>query len=74
MNSQLRKLMDESGIRQDIGSALAIITADRSAATPHVLLVFTGYSPSLFEPNESKNMAVLAIIARMTLTGQFTPN
>ena len=69
MNVNLRALIVSSGIGQELIAALTLVVANRAVVTPQVLIDFTGYvQPTPAPSNTVRNTAILAILARLTLT------
>ena len=68
MNINLLKAVSSSGIQEEIIIAVELIAASRAAATPAVLVAFTGYvEPTTTPTNTVRNTAILAMLAHYPL-------
>ena len=68
MNINLLKAVSDSGIQQEIIAVVQAISADRTVATPPVLVAFTGYvEPTTTPTNTVRNTAILAMLAHYPL-------
>ena len=69
MNVNLRALIISSDIGKELIAALTLVAANRAVTTPQVLIDFTDYvNPTPPPSNTVRNTAILAILARLTLT------
>ena len=69
MNNNLLRAINGSGITDEVIAAVEAISADRTAATPAVLVSFVGYvEPTTTTPtNTVRNTAILAMLAHYPL-------
>jgi len=68
MNRYLLRAIDTSKIADEIIAATQAIAADRTIATPAVLVAFVGYAePAVTPTNTERNTAILAMLAHYPL-------
>jgi len=68
MNVNLKKLIEQSKITDEVLAALQTIVTSRAAPTPAVLVAFVGYvEPAVAPTDTQRNTAILAMLANLTL-------
>jgi hypothetical protein len=69
MNRLLLKAITDSKITDEVIAAVQAVAADRSVATPAVLIAFVGYvEPTTAPSNTARNTAILAMLSHYLLT------
>jgi len=73
MNRFLLDAIISSGITTEVIDAVKVVAANRAAATPAILVAFTGYVAPLTPPTDTeRNTAILAMLAHYPLTMTLT--
>lgn len=68
MNKLLLKAIEDSRIATEVIAAVQAVAADRTIATPAVLIAFVGYAePAAAITNTERNTNILAMLAHYPL-------
>ena len=68
MNTDLLKAIDDSGVPKEVIAAVQLISSNRAAVTPAVLVAFVGFAePATAMTDTQRNNYILGMLAHYSL-------